>query len=162
VDLTAERLRELLHYCPEMGIFTWRKVRTFTALAGSGAGGKNNKGYIRIKVDGKQQLAHRLVWLYVHGVWPEPTVDHINRRRDDNRLVNLRLASYAHQRMNAKLNSDNSSGYPGISWNKRKEKWKASIGRQFLGYFADKESAIIALNSAFDARFGPEWRPNGS
>jgi len=50
-------------------------------------------GYRCIKVLGRLQLAHRLAWLYVHGVWPDHEIDHLNGIRSDNRLGNLRDVS---------------------------------------------------------------------
>jgi HNH endonuclease len=77
-ELTAERLRDLLHYAAETGMFTWKHTRCARAKAGQRAGCKNDKRYIIIRVDGRIHLAHRLAWLYVHGVWPKDQIDHIN------------------------------------------------------------------------------------
>lgn len=59
-----ERLCELLHYCPETGIFTWKVTRKGLAKAGTVAGSTNGRGYRQISVDGKLYLAHRLAWFY--------------------------------------------------------------------------------------------------
>ena len=86
-SLTAERLREVLDYDPDTGVFT-RKVRTASSVkVGDVAGSLNGKGYIRIRVDGRLYFAHRLAWLYVHGEWPVDQVDHINGIKNDNRIV---------------------------------------------------------------------------
>lgn len=89
-DLTAARLRELLHYDPLTGIFT-RLVRTApNAQAGRIAGGHDACGYLNISVDKRVHKAHRLAWLYVYGHWPLHEIDHINGTKDDNRISNLR------------------------------------------------------------------------
>jgi hypothetical protein len=155
--LTQSRLRELLDYYPEDGIFRWKRPRTYTAARGSVAGCRTSTGYIRIKVNGVEQLAHRLAWLYVHGKWPSRSIDHINGCRDDNRLCNLRLADFRQQRANAKLNCNNSSGFRGVYWNKRRQKWRAHIQREHLGFFATKEDAAAAVATAFNNRYGVEW-----
>jgi hypothetical protein len=83
IELTAARVRELLHYDPETGLFT-------RLDSGELAGGDNGQGHLRIRVDGRKYFAHRLAWLYVHGAWPMEQIDHINGVRKDNRIANLR------------------------------------------------------------------------
>jgi hypothetical protein len=97
--LTAERLRELLHYDKATGIFTWVSARRGTH-AGSVAGCINNNGYWLITVDGVKYRAHRLAWLWVKGKWPPSEVDHRNTKRSDNRWRNLRLATFEHNQQN--------------------------------------------------------------
>jgi HNH endonuclease len=87
--LTAERLRERLHYDAETGVFT-RRVGSSNARAGDVAGSVHSTGYVRISIDGGKYTAHCLAWFYVHGVWPSDQIDHINRNRSDNRIANLR------------------------------------------------------------------------
>lgn len=89
--LTADRVRELLHYEPDTGTFTWRKTSR-RAVAGAVAGSDNGEGYLQISVDGRRYAAHRLAWLHVHGDWPETELDHIDGVRSHNALANLRLA----------------------------------------------------------------------
>jgi hypothetical protein len=86
--LTAERLREQLRYDAETGVFT-RRVGSGHARAGDMAGTVHSTGYVRISIDGGKYTAHHLAWLYVHGVWPYQ-IEHINRKRSDNRIANLR------------------------------------------------------------------------
>jgi hypothetical protein len=87
--LAAERLRERLRYDGGTGVFT-RRVGSGHARAGEIAGSVHSTGYVRIGIDGGKYTAHRLAWLYVHGVWPSDQIDHINRNRSDNRIANLR------------------------------------------------------------------------
>lgn len=91
-DLTVERLRYLLTYDRETGLFTRLVTVTNRTKAGSIAGSKTWNGYVIIGIDGVNYQAHRLAWLWVHGRWPVEMIDHINRVRDDNRFENLREA----------------------------------------------------------------------
>ena len=88
-ELTAERLRDVLSYDPETGVFMWlggpRKGRP--------AGSLNGIGYVQIKLEKAGFSAHRLAWLYTHGEWPPQDIDHINGVRNDNRISNLRTVS---------------------------------------------------------------------
>lgn len=114
-DLTADRLKTLLDYDPDTGIFT-RKIRTSNRIAvGDVAGCIHSSGYWHIKVDGKMLKGHRLAWLYVYGEWPEHEIDHINGDPSDNRIANLRDITHAHNVQNLrKPRSDNASGFLGV------------------------------------------------
>lgn len=99
--LTAKRLKEVLYYNPNTGLFIWRISRGRKVMAGQVAGSKFEE-YIRIKVDGKNYLAHRLAWLYVNGDWPVNLIDHKNMLGSDNRINNLREASSSQNTANSK------------------------------------------------------------
>lgn len=139
MGLTQKRLKELLYYDPETGIFTWEKGRTGTAFKGSVAGNINTTGYIRIKIDGKLYNAGRLAFFYMTGSFPKLQIDHINRIRTDNKWNNLRDVSPETNSINKKVRKDNISGISGITWNKDSKKWRVGIRVKkkqiFLGYF---------------------------
>jgi hypothetical protein len=92
--LTADRLRQVLEYCPLFGEFRWRKSRP-GCVSGKIAGTINSNGYRQIQIDGIFHRASRLAWLYQTGAFPEPSlfIDHINGVRDDDQWCNLRLAT---------------------------------------------------------------------
>ena len=90
-------LKEYLDYDPDSGLFTWTKLRSkyCNMKVGDVAGSVNQKGYIRIKFNGDELQAHRLAWLFHYGVDPgEMDIDHENGNRTDNRISNLRLATF--------------------------------------------------------------------
>jgi hypothetical protein len=113
-ELTAARLRELLHYDPETGAWT-RLVSTSNhrARVGDNAGGVTGT-YVKIRVDVRQYPAHRLAWLYMTGAWPKHEIDHINGDRLDNRWCNLRPANDAEQARNKRTAVNNEAGYKGV------------------------------------------------
>lgn len=151
-QLTSERLRAVLSYDPVTGEFR-RLVARQSRHIGKVAGTVCSGGYIQIKVDGRLYLAHRLAWLYVHGCWPAEDVDHINGRRGDNRIANLRDVAPAINNQNlhaARVCS--ATGLLGVSPNKRDGGFNAfiKVGRlsRNLGRFDTAEQAHEAYVSA--------------
>lgn len=145
--ITTDRLRELLHYDAETGVFTWLAPRP-RARIGEVAGGSHSLGYRRIRLDGVDHYCHRLAWLYVHGVMPDGILDHIDRDKANNRIVNLRIVSPEENQQNRLAQKNNKSGFRGVSWHRGKCKWVAYIqhkGDRFcLGYF-ETPSAAYAM-----------------
>lgn len=114
--MDSEQLKALLTYDPGTGLFKWRSNRRGRGgiKAGDVAGTTHIKGYVQIKVLGALYLAHRLAWFYVHGEWPSAQIDHVNGCRNDNRLINLRLATAAQNGWNSKCHRDNRTGLKGV------------------------------------------------
>jgi hypothetical protein len=135
--LTSERLRELLQYDSETGIFTWKTKQKSNRSGGlnSVAGYKKSGGYICIMIDGKNLRAHRLAWLWTNGSWPTLDLDHINGDTSDNRMSNLREVTAKQNQENRHRSVRSKSGCIGVSWNKSRSKWYASIthNRKTLG-----------------------------
>lgn len=150
-QLTAERLRELLAYDPNTGVFTWRLGRG-RVKAGYVAGAPNGKGYLLIKIDGKNHKAHRLAWLYMHGEWPSSEIDHKDRVKTNNRIQNLRAVTRSENSQNKTLPKNNTSKFRGVYWHKRDRRWVAKIAingkRKHLGHFDTAESASAAYLDA--------------
>lgn len=149
--LTAERLRELLHYDPETGVFT-RRVRCGRSPAGSVAGHNRKSGYAAVSVCNKLYLAHRLAWLYVYGHWPHKDIDHIDGNGLNNRLSNLRECVPGENHQNVAPHKDNISGLLGVTWDKQTGRWRSRImieRRQVnLGRFDTPEEAHAAYLAA--------------
>jgi len=145
--LTQEILKELVSYDPETGIFTCIKTRCRTKK-GNIIGTIDSKGYVKAGILGKVYFCHRLAFLYMEGYFPEQTVDHINGIRTDNRWENLRHVSRKCNSQNKKLSSNNSSGFYGVSYNKRTNRWCSYIqleGKQtIIGYFKSPVEAAVA------------------
>lgn len=147
-NLTLARLRELLHYDPQTGVFTWVKTTSNRAKVGAPAGGHNGNGYIRISIDGRYHYAHRLAWLWVHGDFPAAEIDHKDGDRSNNRIGNLRMAEHRENSQNQALRSTNKSGFHGVSRHANTGKWVASIHvrgkKKHLGLYAMPEAAAQA------------------
>ncbi len=118
MTITAERLRELLNYDAETGVFTNRTHRSHSRMpAGAVAGSVISTGYLRVVIDAKAHLCHRLAWLYVYGRWPDNSIDHINGIRSDNRISNLRDVPHSVNMQNG-VARGTKYGYPGIMYSK--------------------------------------------
>lgn len=98
--LTQERVRELLNYNQETGLVTWNISINGRAPVGSVAGYVNGRGYRIITIDNHMYPAHRLIWMWMEGYFPESEIDHISGVRDDNRWCNLRHVSTSCNRVN--------------------------------------------------------------
>jgi len=143
--LTQERLKELLHYDPDTGIFINLTQRGHAKI-GAVAGSKYSNGYIHIQINRKRYLAHRLAWLYAYEEFPAKSLDHINEVKDDNRIINLRVATHQENLHNVSSpQTNNTSGFLGVGWHKQRKKWYAEIrlnGRKkHLGLFNTAEEA---------------------
>lgn len=160
--ITQEELKSILHYEPETGIFT-RLVESGGRNPGSVAGWKTERGYIRVSFNKKHIMAHRLAWLYVHGVMPSKQIDHINNIRDDNRIANLREATCTENQRNQKIKSNSNSGLKGACFDKKRMRWYSRItiaGKQIhLGTYETKEQAHSAYNLAAYLYFGEYQNP---
>lgn len=127
--ITQERLRELFDYNPKTGVFTRIATAGSRGPAGVEAGTLNNMGYLRVMIDRRSYLAHRLAWLWVFGNLPPAgsEVDHINGIGTDNRIRNLRLVTHRQNSRNQVLNCRNTSGHAGVHYLRRKDRWLAYI-----------------------------------
>jgi hypothetical protein len=142
---TFERVKELLHYNPDLGVFTWL-ANKIGVKAGRIAGCKKDNGYIAIRIDGTLFFAHRLAWLYMTGEAPSEIIDHIDGDRSNNKFSNLREATQKQNSENhQRLLANNTSGYRGVYYQKQTKKWVAQIGHRRktynLGSFLTPEDA---------------------
>ena len=157
MGLSRNELKELVAYNPDTGIWT-RKVSRGRAKAGDIAGSIHPHGYRYIEINGKQYPASRLAHLYMTGKWPEHTMDHINRIRDDDRWENLRPATRTEQVINRGMQKNNKSRHKGVSWHKPTKKWQAYITvdkkQIHLGRFHDLDEAVAARKEAELKYFG--------
>lgn len=117
-------------------------------------------GYAMSRTFGRAVKMHRLVV----NARKDDYVDHIDGNRLNNTLSNLRIYSKKQNEYNSKIRADNSSGFKGVSFDKRKDKYRAYInkdGHQYhLGYFCSAKDAAQAYNLVAQELFGEYARLN--
>ena len=134
-----------LHYDAVTGEFRWRK--NFKV-----AGSVSAEGYIQIRINGQLFMAHVLAWFYHFKIWPPNEIDHENRKRADNRILNLRVATHIQNLGNQGKQANNTSGFKGVT--RHGKKWRAEIAHIKLGTFDTPEAAAEAYRIAAQIRFG--------
>jgi hypothetical protein len=172
IELTQAIVRELLDYIKATGelFWKWRDRRWFksdhdwkswnTRYAGKPAfTSKMSSGYKQGSIFERKYLAHRIIWLWVTGRWPDPEVDHKNHIPDDNRWTNLREATHADGMRNQSQDCRNTSGHVGVC--KHRKGYMAQIdenGRHhYLGTYPTIEAAVAARKTA-ERKYG--FHPN--
>jgi hypothetical protein len=144
------RAHELLEY--QEGKLFWKTSRRGVSK-GTRAGCVNNQTFYRqIMLDRVMQLEHRLVFLMQYGYLPA-VIDHINRNPSDNRIENLRAADWSSNQHNRTIPKTNTSGFKGVSFDKRRNLYMAGIRyngspSKFLGRFKTAEEAHEAYKAA--------------
>lgn len=161
-------LHELFDYNSETGKWVNETNRGKRAKAGQPAGCLHKlTGYVRIKINGKQYQAHRLAWAYVYGDYPDgeqPYIDHINGKKDDNRIANLKISSGGDNMKNKEMYSSNTSGVNGVTRTEKVEPsgkiyyywvahWYNEKGKKRQKCFSiNKLGEEVALKLAIDYR----------
>jgi len=149
--MNQEQLKAEFHYDPVTGVFRRRFAKPFSnRRPWSVAGSVATKGYLQISVGNKLFMAHRLAWMYVYGDWPKQQIDHINGRKDDNRIDNLRDVSGSINMLNQ--TKPRGKKLLGVTWHESRKKWQArlKINRESksLGMFETQEEAHQAYMTA--------------
>ena len=144
--ITQKLLHELYEY--HDGNLYNKKYRNSSSKIGDIVGSKYNKGYIVTYINNVRYSVHRLIFMYHHGYLPK-FIDHINGKRDDNHIENLREASLSQNACNRSITSTNKSGIKGVHWNNYHKKWTAvcwlNKKSYFVGHFKILEDASKAV-----------------
>jgi len=145
--INQKRLKKLLNYDPETGLFHW-------LASGKGvkptliAGYVSRDGYVHIRIDKISYKSSRLAFLWMEGYFPEHNVDHVNRIRNDDRWVNLRHVTQRCNIINSSMQKNNTSGITGVNWENRDKRWHSRIKinrkTKHLGYYIDLKDAVEA------------------
>ena len=150
-DLTAERLRKLLHYDPVHGTWAWKSDQRGGVKAGDAAGCAARSGYRSIGIGNKTYRTHRLAWLYMTGAWPAWHIDHIDGNTSNCAWSNLRDVPRSVNMQNRhRADVDSKTGVLGVT--QLGTRWKSEIGvngrRIHLGTFDTKDLAHAAYLAA--------------
>lgn len=161
-------LWELFDYSPETGELHHKprgldKFNTFHAFrvfescySGKLAGtietlGQSGKSYVKLRIDGKYWLAHRVIWKMMTGFDPYE-IDHEDGNGTNNRWYNLRNVDSGQNARNHKLQKSSTTRHTGVYWRERDSCYQADITvngkRMFLGNFKEIEDAVEARNKA--------------
>ena len=150
-ELDAEARRRF-DYDPLTGILTWKNdTKINNSKAGTRAGCIKADGYRYVRLNNKLYCEHRVCWAMAYPELPRQ-IDHINMVRDDNRICNLRPATNGENGMNKPMQSNNTTGFKGVTFHKGTRKYHAKIcfngTRRSLGYYRTPEEASMAYAKA--------------
>ena len=130
----------LFNYDKKEGKLYWKNPPNKRIRPGTEAGSVNFEGYRRIKIHGKSYRAHRIIYFLETGEQPKE-IDHRDRNTGNNKFFNLRDGTNGVNQRNKGLRKDNTSGYIGVTWNKRNKKWFVSANQKYIGCFTCKKEA---------------------
>lgn len=124
-ELTQQQVQSLFDY--RDGKLFWKEDRARGKVkAGSEAGCLTTKGYKRLMIGYKEYPTHKVIYLWHHGEYPE-VIDHINNDPLDNKIENLRKATYLTNMYNKRKGKNNKSGCKNVSWNSKTKVWQIHI-----------------------------------
>lgn len=124
-------------------------------------GTRDHYGYLKVAVDyGYTYKVHILAWTLYYKKWPTPglVIDHIDGDKENNRKDNLREVTNQINVINRTIsNRNNTSGFPGVSFNNRLAKWEAylHINRiKYHGGFHDELDLAVAARRQLEITYG--------
>lgn len=163
--INAEYLRECFDADFEAGTLRWRDrpashfksemaSRLWNArFAGKLAGSPHKEGYVSMMLthNGRRRLllAHRVMWCLHTDAWPEMTIDHQNCVRTDNRIKNLRAASYVDQNANRPVRAGSVVGLKGVTICRLTGRFMARINRGGRSFFLGRHDTAEAAHAAY-------------
>ena len=151
--MNQDKLKDLFQYNAKTGLLHWKIKCSWNVKIGNVAGTtKHWSNYIYIRFNNKSYPAHKLVWLYHYGIYPNGCIDHVNGIRNDNRIDNLRHATRAQNSQNMRIFKSNTSGIKGVDWKKNTNKWRVRLQvnhkRIEIGSFYCLDLAELVANEA--------------
>jgi hypothetical protein len=166
MTLTQEEAHRLFEY--KDGVLYWkiRHLSDFKTIGrcvqwneryGHKKVGSSVGKYVNVSINKIRYQVHRIIFLMHHGYFPI-IVDHINGKTQDNKIENLRAATFSENLRNAKSSKNNTSGYKNVVWHKQRCKWnvRLTINRKntSFGLYDDIELANLVAHEARNKYFG--------
>jgi hypothetical protein len=139
--------------------YLYRKSGAGGEEIGSKAGCKKprKEGHIYIGIKNQMYGLHRIIFAFHYGYTPD-FIDHKDRNKLNNKIENLRECSWTQNITNMGLLKSNSSGFKGVTWDKKRSKWLAQIGvngkNKHLGYLDDIAVAAKTYDAFAKELFG--------
>lgn len=104
------------------------------------------------RIENRKEIRMHRVIAERSGIDNSNLIDHVDRNGLNNQRDNLRPATRKQNAENTDLQTNNTSGYPGVVWLKRCKKWQVQIKNNgkmiYLGRFVDKQDAIKSRQDA--------------
>jgi hypothetical protein len=128
------------------------KIKPSKNIAIGRAAGSYSKGigYYQITILKTNYFLHRVIFQY-HNGWCPDYIDHKDCDPSNNIIANLRESTCAQNLHSSPHQSNNTTGYKGVSWFKKNKRYVAGIkfnGRRIhLGYFDCPEEAHEAYKA---------------
>jgi hypothetical protein len=146
----AENAKHIWSYIPRDSGLSWLKPRKGVSKKKTYAGGKQLK-YYSVRYEGVYYFCHHVVWTLNNGlIPPDIQIDHKDRNGHNNLIENLVLKSSSSNNHNR--NAHGRSGYKGVSYFARDDKWLARLGTsqgfKFLGYYSSPLEAALVWDKA--------------
>lgn len=157
---SVEYLQKCFSYDQETGELRWKLKPHAGFCAGKVAGAVGSGGYLTVGLDGKYYRVHRIIFKMMTGEEPLQVVDHIDGDLLNNRLSNLRIATFSESTRNRGMSKNNTTGYRGVYL--IRGQYMAKINRNgklvFLGNFATAQAASAVYNAVARALYGKFYR----
>lgn len=156
--LTQARLKQVLDYDQDAGIFVWRTAPNGRIKVGQTAGSMSRSGLLYVKIDGVSYVAARLAILWTKGRWPKEVVRHTPVTKVTPKAPELVEGTKTMRAQNrARIDK-------GIT--KEGRKWRASVWvkslrggkRVYLGKYNNKRAALSAYATGAQYFYGKEAR----
>lgn len=150
-----KNIRDYLRYDEITGDFTWIKKSSPNTIVGEKAGSVSTQGYGVISFNKIHYKEHRLAWFFHYWKWPDNYIDHINGKRRDNRIVNLRDVSRRENCANKEMHREGK--LVGCYFQKSSKKWISKIffkkTQIYIGLFPTEKSAHDAYLKKYSELF---------
>lgn len=149
MTISQSKVQELFEYREGCLFWTAKSGARSHIKIGQKAGGWASGGYETVSISGKRYFVHRIIYIYHHGVMPK-YVDHINGKKNDNRIENLRPANHSENMCNAGIYKNNSTGIKGVFKRSSSDMYFVQVRKNnknyYLGSYEDLELAeLVAI-----------------